>query len=105
MDLTDFFTRLPVQFLYVIIAITGGIARYLNSYADGKVHFSTSIFLASGFMAGFSGMMFALVGDSLHLPYPMAHIMAGVGGFFGEQTMKLVLEYVASRSSNKTTQT
>lgn len=102
--MTDFFKQFPVQALYVVIAITGGIARYLNSFADGKIPFRISIFLASAFMAGFSGMMFALVGDSLHMPNPIPYMMAGVGGFFGEQTMKLVLEYVSNRASSKLTQ-
>ena len=87
----------PIQIIYVVIAVVGGMARYFNSFAEGKTHFRMSIMLASAFAAGFSGMMFALVGDSLHLPYPISHIMAGVGGFFGEQTMKLVLEYVSNK--------
>lgn len=94
----DFFKSLPVQFLYAVVAVVGGCARYLNSFANGGVQFKSSIFFASAFMAGFSGMMFALVGDSLSMPYPIPHIMAGAGGFFGEQTMKLVLEFVSKKS-------
>lgn len=84
----------PVQVLYIVVATIGGMARYLNGYIGDK-KFSFAVFMASAFMAGFSGLMFALVGDSLHLPNPMPHIMAGVGGFFGDQTMKLVLEYTS----------
>lgn len=93
----DFFKDFPVQVIYVAIAVVGGMARYFNSFADGKIPFKASILLASAFMAGFSGMMFALVGDSLSMPNPIPHIMAGVGGFFGDQTMKLVLDYVAKK--------
>lgn len=85
---------IPVQVVYIVVASVGGLARYLNSYVGDK-KFSLAVFVASGFVAGFSGLMFALVGDSLHLPKPMPHIMAGVGGFFGDQTMKLVLEYAS----------
>lgn len=88
--------ELPAHFIYILVASIGGMARYLNAYqASGK--FSIFMFAASTFAAGFSGLMFAWVGDALSLPPPMPHIMAGVGGFFGDQTMKLVLEF-ASRN-------
>lgn len=95
----EHFKDFPVQALYVVVAMIGGVARYLNSFVGGQ-KFSFTIFIASAVVAGFSGLMFALVGDSLSLPSPMPHIMAGVGGFFGDQTMKLVLEY-ASRNVKK----
>jgi len=85
---------IPVQIIYVIIAIAGGVARYLNGYANGAP-FKFSVFLASALSAGFSGMMFYYVGLSLSLPTPFLAMMAGTGGFFGEQTMKLVLEYTS----------
>ncbi len=83
----------PAQFIYSGIAIGGGVARYLNNYINGK-GFTLRIFVASVFVAAFSGYMFNLVGISLNLPATFISIMAGVGGFFGEQTMKMVLEYV-----------
>lgn len=89
--------RFPIEFLYAAIATVGGFARYFNSYVTGQTPFKFSILLASGFMAGFSGLMFALVGDSMHLPHPMPYILAGVGGFFGEQTMKLIMEYASKK--------
>lgn len=96
--------EVPVQVVYVSIAVIGGMARYFNSFADGKIPFKFSILMASAFAAGFSGMMFALVADSMALPNPIPHIFAGVGGFFGEQTMKLVMEWASGRIPNKNTQ-
>lgn len=93
MNLKDF----PIEVVYGVVAISGGIARYLNSYAEGKTHFKFSVFIASAFVAGFSGYMFALMGQSLALPVPMPSIMAGVGGFFGDQTLKLIMDYFANR--------
>lgn len=90
-------SKIPVQALYVVIAGMGGVARYLNSYKDGQVHFSLPVFIASALVAGFSGLMFALLGDSMSLPNPLPHIMAGVGGFFGDQTMKFLMEYLAKK--------
>lgn len=91
------FTHIPVELIYGAVAIAGGVARYLNSYAKGQETFKFKILFASAFVAGFSGYMFALLGESLHLPLPMPHILAGVGGFFGDQTMKLILEYLQNK--------
>lgn len=80
------------QVIYAMVAVTGGIARYLNSFTKGE-GFRLSIFLASGFVAGFSGWMFAQIGISMNLQPAIIYTMAGTGGFFGEQTMKYVLEW------------
>jgi len=82
----------PVSFIYGAIAIFGGVARYLRGYADGTP-FNMKIFLASAFVSGFSGWMFATLGSSMAFPESLLFIMAGIGGFFGDQTMKLILEY------------
>ena len=86
----------PVQFIYGVVAICGGVARYLRGFADGTP-FSLSIFMASAFISGFSGYMFALLGVSMNLPEPMLFIMAGTGGFFGDQTMKLIYEWTKNK--------
>ena len=86
----------PIQFIYGAVAIMGGIARYLKGFADGAP-FSLPIFLASAFVSGFSGYMFAILGISLNLPEPMLFIMAGIGGFFGDQTMKLIYEWTKGK--------
>lgn len=87
----------PFQLVYAFVAMAGGIARYLNSFIMGRP-FKISVLLASGFVSGFSGLMFALLGDSLSLPYPMPYVMAGVGGFFGDQTMKFLMEFTTKRA-------
>ncbi len=96
MDLFRHLPQFPIEILYGILAVFGGCARYLNSFIDGQ-GFSFRVFLASAFVAGFSGYMFALLGETMNLPAPMPSILAGTGGFFGEQTMKLVLEYAQSK--------
>lgn len=87
----------PIQYVYGLVAIIGGVARYLNSYAMGQTHFSGGVFVASAFVAGFSGWMFAIMGTSMHLPQEMVFIMAGTGGFFGDQTMKLIMEWIQGK--------
>lgn len=86
----------PIQFVYGAIAICGGVARYLSGYKAGKP-FMVGIFLASAFVAGFSGWMFALMGEALNMPEGVTFIMAGTGGFMGEQTMKLIVEWIQGR--------
>lgn len=89
----EFLKTLPLELFVVVIAVSGGLARYLSSYTTGTP-FRISIFLASGAVAGFTGYIFAIFGATMALPDPMLFVMAGIGGFFGEQTMKLVLEAV-----------
>ena len=88
--------KIPPELLYVVVAIIGGIARYLNGYTNGTP-FKLSVFLASGFVAGFSGWMFAQMGIAMGWPNGFLFILAGMGGFFGEQSMKLLMELVEKR--------
>ena len=82
--------------IYGVVAVVGGVARYLKGFTDGTP-FNWKIFLASAFVSGFSGYMFALMGESMMMPNPILFIMAGVGGFFGDQTMKLVYEWTQKK--------
>lgn len=91
------FENIPLEILYGTLAIMGGVSRYLSRYSDGTP-FSKAKFAASTFVSGFSGYMFALVGISMSLPQPFIFMMAGTGGFMGEQTMKLVLEYIQGKA-------
>ncbi len=92
----DTLKHLPIDFIYAAFAIFGGVARYLNGYVEGH-KFSAGIFFASAGVAGFSGLMFALLGQSMQFPQTIQMVMAGTGGFFGEQTMKPILEYFQNR--------
>jgi len=87
---------IPIELFYTIVAVVGGIARYLTGFTNG-IPFNLGIFLASTFVSGFSGYMFAILGQSMSLPLPMLFVMAGTGGFMGEQTMKLIMEYVSKK--------
>ncbi len=92
--------NLPIEIIFVSIAFFGGIARYLNSYANGAP-FKLSIFLASGVVAGFSGWMFALFGKTMEMPTEVLYIMAGTGGWSGEQTMKYIIEQLSEKKKTK----
>lgn len=88
--------NIPVEVIYGSVAIAGGIARYLNGYVNGE-RFKLRILVASAIVAGFSGIMFALLGETINLPSQMVHMMAGVGGFFGDQTLKFIMEYTQKK--------
>ena len=99
-----FFTKIsvePVQFVYGAIAVCGGLARYLNGVAIDGTKFNGGILLASAFVSGFSGWMFATMGVSLNMPQEIIFMMAGTGGFFGDQTMKFIMEYLQKKSIQK----
>lgn len=85
-----------IQLLYGSIAVAGGIARYLRGYVDG-IPFSFGVFAASAFVSGFGGWIFALIGQSMLLPQTIIFTMAGVGGFFSDQALKLAFEYMSAR--------
>lgn len=87
----------PVQFVYGAIAVCGGIARYLSGVSKDGTHFNLGMFFASAFVSGFSGWMFATMGLSLNMPESIIFMMAGTGGFFGDQTMKLIMEFITTR--------
>lgn len=84
---------IPIEIIYGTLAIMGGVARYLKGFIDGQ-KFSVGIFVASAVVAGFSGFMFALLGESLNLPHTMTNVMAGIGGFFGDQSLKFIMETI-----------
>jgi len=92
----DNFIQTHASFVYGFVAIVGGCARYLVGYTEGK-RFNFRIFTASAFVSGFSGWMFALMGLSLGMPQYFIYIMAGVGGFMGEQALNLIVEYVNTK--------
>jgi hypothetical protein len=91
------FKNLPIEIVIAGIAVFGGIARYLNGYINGQ-GFRLSIFLSSIVVSGFGGLMFGLLGYSMDLPIVMVSMMSGMGGYFSEQTLKLVYEMVKSKS-------
>lgn len=89
---------LPIELVYGVVAVVGGVARYLNGYVNGE-GFKLSVFLASAFVSGFGGFMFALLGQSLQMPEGMLWVMAGIGGFFSDQTLKYILEFLTKKVS------
>lgn len=91
------FKEFPTELVFVFLAIGGGIARYLNGYTNG-IPFNLGMFAASSAVSGFSGLMFSFLGNSMGFPLQIVYIMAGTGGFMGDQTMKFLFEYFKKKT-------
>lgn len=83
----------PVEVIWSLVAICGGVARYLSEYRQTR-KFELGPFLANSAIAGFSGSMFMLLGNSLAMPYALVGVMAGVGGFMGVDAVNFLIEYL-----------
>lgn len=90
------FKQIPIEYTIVAIAFFGGVARYLLGYINGG-GFKFSIFLASIIVSGFGGLMFGWLGVTMNMPNQMLLVMAGMGGYFSEQTLKLIYELVTKK--------
>lgn len=93
--------HIPPQFVYVILAGAGGIARYLSAYEKRNGKFAWGALFVAGFVSGFSGYMFALLGISTSMPQPMIYMLAGIGGFMGENALRFMAEYLMDKFKNK----
>lgn len=92
----DYLSGLPIYITLSVIAIAGGIARYAIGYRDGAA-FKLGMLFASIVASAFAGVMFGLVGISTNMPQPIIFAMTGVGGFFADQSLKLVMEFVSNK--------
>lgn len=81
---------LSPEIIWIIIAIFGGLARYLDTYIKNKEEFSFGHALANIFICGFTGFITAEV---MMLVYPQwALVSAGIGGYLGTEIMNYLLE-------------
>lgn len=74
--------------LYVAIAASGGMARYLHLYLDeGK--FAWQHFVAHIFVSSFSGYMFyQFAVNIMGFPNGSVAVFSGLGGWMGVEAMK-----------------
>ena len=82
--------------MVIAVAVFGGIARNLNGYVNGD-GFKLSIFFSSIIVSAFGGLMFGWMGITLNVSTPMLFMMAGMGGFFSEQTLKFMYEIIKKK--------
>lgn len=82
--------KIGAEFLWVIIAMFGGIARYLDSYIRTGQSPRWGILFAHALVSGFSGYMVAQT--VIQFSTQWALVAAGVGGYLGTQG----LDWIAS---------
>lgn len=76
------------EVLWVLIAMAGGIARYLDQYLRGGSAPKLGMLLGNAIVSGFSGyMMVQLV---LKFSPDWAVIAAGAGGYMGTQGLDFI---------------
>lgn len=88
-------SKFPIELLWVIIAIFGGVARYLDRYLRNEEQFSYKRIIANFFVTGFTGWMAAIITLSF---YPnWAVVAAGIGGYAGTQIMDEIIKIIKLR--------
>ena len=88
----------PPDIFWIFLAISGGIARYLDKYVKGEQQFKIGMLFASLIITAFTGYMSA---EIMLMFYPnWALIAAGVGGYAGTQFMDVFVVIVKNKLSN-----
>lgn len=77
--------------MWVILAVFGGVARYLDAYIRGTATISFGLLVAHSFVSGFSGYMVAQTVLLFTDPKSgWAFVAAGIGGYLGTQGLDWV---------------
>jgi len=81
--------------VWAIIAILGGVARYLDGFLKGQQTPTWSRIIAHAFVSGFSGYMAAQM--ALLIKPEWAFIIAGMAGYLGTQALDIVADIIKRR--------
>lgn len=93
----EWFTRIPTEIIYVAVAATGGIARYLQHYLN-EDKFIWPHFVAHVFVSSFSGYMFYQFAVNIFgFPPSSIAIFAGIGGWMGVEALKMLETVIKKR--------
>jgi hypothetical protein len=87
--------KLGAELLWIVLAVIGGIARYLDSYLKGGHPPKLGLLIAHAAVAGFSGFMVAQT--VLHFSPDWALVAAGVGGYMGTQGLDWITSLMRVR--------
>lgn len=78
------------EIMWILIAMAGGIARYLDQYLKSGTPPKLGMLISHALVSGFAGFM--MVQFVLHFSKDWAVIAAGAGGYLGTQA----LDFIAS---------
>lgn len=86
----EWFTKIPAEIIYVLVAAAGGVARYLQHYLNEGT-FTWQHFFAHVIVSSFSGYMFySFASGILGMPDSTVSIFAGLGGWMGVEALKML---------------
>lgn len=89
------FHHLIGDIAWVLLAMAGGIARYLDGYIRSGTSPKWGLAITHALVSGFSGYMVAQV--ALKVQPDWALIAAGVGGYLGTQGLDFVSRVLQKR--------
>lgn len=82
--------KIPIDVIFIIVAIFGGIAKYLDTFLHGQEKVTAARVFSYVIVCAFTGWM---SGEIMLIMYPnWALIASGVGGYAGTQMMDLFVE-------------
>lgn len=82
-----------IEGIYAILAILGGVTRYLVGYLKGE-QFKLRHLIAHLFISCFSGVMFAQLSSIMGLSGDFKAALAGLGGFMGTRAIELLIKKI-----------
>jgi len=90
--------KLPEEILILLLALFGGIARYLDTYLKGIETFSISRMVATIVVCSFSGYMCSMF---VNFFYPTwIYVSAGIGGYAGVEALNFIINFWKNKLTN-----